>query len=155
VALDRPPVSKPRGPILPQADSCRALCGTWAGWLRMRGFDDTWEPVAQSAASISARNDLLTTLSWGRLFRTAFHISGHCRNGILRLPASPQFCNRLYVALYILGNYARYFPDLWMRDVEQSSPLALAVEKLLEVAAVRMPLAALSEMTRTCLVPAR
>ena len=79
-------------------------------------------------------------------------------NTEMRFWASPQPVNEfgyLYVALYILGNYARYFPDLWMRDVEQSSPLALAVEKLLEVAAVRMPLAALSEMTRTCLVPAR
>ena len=59
----------------------------------------------------------------------------------------------IYVALYILGNYARYFPDQWMRDVEQSSPLALAVEELLAMVAVRMPLLTLSEMERTYFVP--
>jgi hypothetical protein len=40
----------------------------------------------------------------------------------------------MYVALYIAGNYARYYPDLWMRDVEQSSPLALVIEELLAMA---------------------
>jgi YaaC-like Protein len=59
----------------------------------------------------------------------------------------------IYVALYIVGNYARYFPDLWMRDVERSAPLALAVEELLAMAATRMPLLTLSELSRTYFVP--
>jgi len=58
----------------------------------------------------------------------------------------------LYVALYIVGTYARYYPDLWMRDVERSAPLALAIEELLAMAAFRMPLLALSEMERTYFV---
>lgn len=58
-----------------------------------------------------------------------------------------------YVALYIAGNYARYFPDKWMRDIDCASPLALAVEELLVQAAQRVPLLALSELTRNYLVP--
>jgi hypothetical protein len=60
----------------------------------------------------------------------------------------------LYVALFIAGNYARYFPDKWLRDVERSTPLALAVEELISVANVRMPLLALSEMARVYFIPA-
>ncbi len=30
----------------------------------------------------------------------------------------------LYIGLYILGNYARYFPDKWISDVEDGSPHA-------------------------------
>ena len=36
----------------------------------------------------------------------------------------------LYVALFIVGNYARYYPDRWLLDVETCSPLALAIEEL-------------------------
>jgi hypothetical protein len=74
----------------------------------------------------------------------------------IRFWPSPQPLNEfgfIYVALYIIGNYARYFPDLWMRDVERSSPLALAVEELLAMVAIRMPLLTLSELSRTYLVP--
>ena len=60
----------------------------------------------------------------------------------------------IYVALYIVGNYARYYPDLWMRDVERSSPLSLVIEELLAMAAQRMPLLTLSELAGTCFVPA-
>jgi hypothetical protein len=61
----------------------------------------------------------------------------------------------IYLALYIAGNYARYFPDLWMRDVERSSQLALVIEELLAMAADRMPLLALSVLERVYFVPAR
>jgi hypothetical protein len=54
----------------------------------------------------------------------------------------------LYVALYITGNYARYYPDRWLRDVEQKSPLALAVEELVYIAEQRMAMLAYSELTR-------
>ena len=60
----------------------------------------------------------------------------------------------IYIALYIARNYARYFPDLWMRDVERSSPLALVIEELLAMAARRMPLLALSELSGIYYVPA-
>lgn len=60
----------------------------------------------------------------------------------------------IYVALYIAGNYARYYPDKWMRDVEESKPLALATEQLIHQVEIRMPLLALSELTRTYQVPA-
>jgi hypothetical protein len=61
----------------------------------------------------------------------------------------------LYVGLYIAGNYARYYPDRWLADVEHSSPLALAIEELIAVAEERVPLLALSELTRTCIIPER
>lgn len=59
----------------------------------------------------------------------------------------------LYVALFIIGNLARYYPDRWMLDVEQASPLALSAEELLAVAEKRMALLVLSEMTRSYQVP--
>jgi hypothetical protein len=54
-----------------------------------------------------------------------------------------------YLAMYILGNIARYYPDKWLRDVERATPIALAAERLLSVARDRIPLLALSEMSRT------
>jgi hypothetical protein len=60
----------------------------------------------------------------------------------------------LYVSLFICGNYARYFPDYWLNDVEQNSPLALAVEELIRIAEIRMPLLLLSELTGTYHIPA-
>ncbi len=58
----------------------------------------------------------------------------------------------LYIALFIAGNYARYYPDWWMRDIESSSPLALAIEQLLRVAEEQLPLLTLSELSRTSFV---
>jgi len=53
-----------------------------------------------------------------------------------------------YVALYIVGNYARCFPDKWLHDVEVNSPLALAVAALLHSAAQRMALLTYGELSR-------
>ena len=60
----------------------------------------------------------------------------------------------MYVALYITGNYARYYPDKWVKDVEENKPLALAIEHLVHHVEMRMPLLALSEMTRIYQIPA-
>ena len=51
-----------------------------------------------------------------------------------------------YVALFIIGNYARYYPDFWMKDIENSSPLSLVIEELLKDAAIALPLLTLSEL---------
>src|SRR5262249_30363468 len=59
----------------------------------------------------------------------------------------------LYAALYIAGNYARYYPDRWLLDVESSSPLALAMEHLTSTASERMALLTLSELDRTYYIP--
>jgi hypothetical protein len=78
------------------------------------------------------------------------------RKSEARFWPTPQPLNEfgfLYVALYIAGNYARYFPDKWLLDVEQASPLALAVEELLALVQHRMPALALSELTRVYQVP--
>jgi len=58
-----------------------------------------------------------------------------------------------YLALFIVGNYARYYPDRWIVDVERNTPLALAIDELLRTAVIRVPLLALSEMSRSYLVP--
>lgn len=68
-------------------------------------------------------------------------------------PGSLNEFGYLYSALYIVGNYARYYPDRWMRDVEEASSLALVVEHLLDLVGVRMPLLAYSELSRICWVP--
>jgi hypothetical protein len=53
-----------------------------------------------------------------------------------------------YVALYIAGNYARYYPDRWLEDVDRAAPVALAIEELLAQADQRVPLLALGELSR-------
>ena len=53
-----------------------------------------------------------------------------------------------YVALFIISNYARYYPDLWISDIEHSSPLSLVVEELLNSATNEIPMLALSELAR-------
>lgn len=60
----------------------------------------------------------------------------------------------IYVALFICGNYARYYPDRWLYDVEKNTLLALAIEEFIKVAENRLPLLSLSEMTRMYHVPA-
>jgi hypothetical protein len=55
----------------------------------------------------------------------------------------------LYFGTYLLGNYARYFPDQWMKDVEISSPLALAAKEFTDIAEERAPILCLSELDRT------
>jgi hypothetical protein len=57
-----------------------------------------------------------------------------------------------YAALFILGNYARYYPDQWMVDVDRASSLALATERLLSGFAAPAPLLTLSELERTYFV---
>jgi hypothetical protein len=60
----------------------------------------------------------------------------------------------LYVALYIVGNYARYYPDFWIYDVEKSTQLGLLIEHLLNVAEQRICLLALSELSQVYYIPA-
>ena len=54
----------------------------------------------------------------------------------------------LYIGMFMLGNYVRYFPEQWMHDVERSSPLALAAKAFTDVTEQRAPLLLLSELER-------
>lgn len=58
-----------------------------------------------------------------------------------------------YVALFLAGSYARYYPDKWIKDIEGATPLLGAIEALIASAETRMPLLLLSEMKRSYLVP--
>jgi hypothetical protein len=58
----------------------------------------------------------------------------------------------LYIALYLLGMFARYFPDLWIREVESNSEFAIVVEYLLDYARWRLPVLLLGNLTRTVFV---
>ena len=60
----------------------------------------------------------------------------------------------LYYALFIAGNYARYYPDWWLRDIERATPLALAVEQLMKISSEQLPLLTLSELSRHLFVRA-
>lgn len=72
-------------------------------------------------------------------------------------------CNRrnlgefgfLYVALHICGNFARYYPDIWLKHIEKSSPLCLAIDELCAYAFERLPLLTLSELHRSYYVHER
>jgi len=57
-----------------------------------------------------------------------------------------------YVALFISGNYARYYPDKWLYEIDHNTPLVLALEEMLSAAFERVPLLALSELSRQCIV---
>ncbi len=54
----------------------------------------------------------------------------------------------IYAALHICGNFARYYPDLWVKHVERSSALSIVVDELCTNAFKRLPLLSLSEFTR-------
>jgi len=54
----------------------------------------------------------------------------------------------IYVALHIAGNFARYYPEKWLSHIEVSSPLALVIDRLTEVAFDRVPLLIASELAR-------
>ena len=58
-----------------------------------------------------------------------------------------------YLSLFMLGNYARYYPDKWLLDVEQHSSLASAAEELINIVEQRMALLACSELSRVYFVP--
>jgi hypothetical protein len=60
----------------------------------------------------------------------------------------------LYVALHIAGNFARYYPDKWLAHIEASSPLALTIDRLTDVAFERTPLLLLGELSQRCFVAA-
>ena len=65
--------------------------------------------------------------------------------------ADPMCLNEfglIYVSLYILGNYARYFPDRWMSDVEKATPLSLAALEMIEITKSRAPVLIASELSR-------
>lgn len=53
-----------------------------------------------------------------------------------------------YLSLYMCGNYARYYPDHWIRDMASSSFLSTAVNEVMHTAQERVPLLALSEFER-------
>ena len=53
-----------------------------------------------------------------------------------------------YVALHIIGNLVRYYPDIWMPHVENSTSFALLVQELCELAASRLPILTASELDR-------
>lgn len=54
----------------------------------------------------------------------------------------------IYVTLFMAANYARYYPEQWLVEIEKASPLALAIEELLTYSEKQVPLFALSEMSR-------
>lgn len=57
-----------------------------------------------------------------------------------------------YVGLYLAGNYARYYPDRWLADVEASSAISLAIEEMCSTAEWRAPWLSLCELDQTLYV---
>jgi hypothetical protein len=55
----------------------------------------------------------------------------------------------LYIALHIGGNFARYYPDVWLKHIERSSPLAITIDELCHHAFDRLSLLILSEFERS------
>jgi len=59
----------------------------------------------------------------------------------------------LYVAIYLAGNYSRYYPDRWLLDVEASTALSLAIEELCSLCEWRIPWLAMCELDQMLYVP--
>jgi hypothetical protein len=60
----------------------------------------------------------------------------------------------IYLSLFILGNYARYYPDKWLLHIDQHSPLVSATEELVNIIERRMVLLSYSGNV-ACLLGAR
>lgn len=54
-----------------------------------------------------------------------------------------------YVGLYCAGMYARYFPDMWMRDIELANERFGLLSSFLDLASHRLPIVALMDPSRT------
>lgn len=54
-----------------------------------------------------------------------------------------------YLGLFITGNFARYFPDLWIKQIEAAQPLSHAVDRFVTLATVRLPVLIFSELSET------
>ena len=57
-----------------------------------------------------------------------------------------------FVALHILGNFARYYPEIWMEHIARNSPLASIADVFCSYASARLPLLTLSELARRYVV---
>lgn len=53
-----------------------------------------------------------------------------------------------YLGMFICGNFSRYYPDIWVKHLDEATPLALAIEDFTESASRRAPLLTLSELSR-------
>jgi hypothetical protein len=97
---------------------------------------------------------IVFSMDSGQLPRFKIPACSVWRDSELRLWPEDQSLNEFgfyYVALFICGNYARYYPDFWMRDIEVSSSLALVVESLVDSAQRRLPLLSLAQLSRTAI----
>ena len=52
-----------------------------------------------------------------------------------------------YLGLYILGNYCRYYPDMWMNEVDTHSDLYMIACQFMNIAAERLPMLSCAEMS--------
>lgn len=70
------------------------------------------------------------------------------------LPETPSVneFGMFYASLFMLGNLCRYYPDIWMKILEDDHPLATVSASLMELAFKRVPVLALSELDENCIV---
>ena len=55
----------------------------------------------------------------------------------------------IYLSLFMLSNLSRYYPDIWIKHIENHTSFSLVVSEFCEKAAERMALMAYSELSRT------
>ena len=53
----------------------------------------------------------------------------------------------IYVTCFVLGNLCRYYPDLWMNELERHSGFSYLAQEFLTSASDRLPLVALATLT--------
>ncbi|SMF79853.1 hypothetical protein SAMN06265365_1352 [Tistlia consotensis] len=66
------------------------------------------------------------------------------------LLGSHDFLNEfgfLYCGLYILGMISRYYPDLWMKEIQDSTDFSIIAEYFLDAACHRLPILVLEQLS--------
>lgn len=68
-----------------------------------------------------------------------------------KVPSLNEF-GLYYVGLYILGMFCRYYPDIWMNEVERHTDFAMLAEAFLDAALERLPLSSASAFSEECYI---
>ena len=59
----------------------------------------------------------------------------------------------IYLGLFILGTFARYYPDLWMKEIETNSDFFVLASAFLDQAQRRLPILTAAELNRAVYLP--
>lgn len=106
----------------------------------------------QNSVQILERTHLKATLAYEIDYPIGINRNS---KDIYLLPSDPPLneFGMIYLALFICGNYCRYFPDIWMNHLERDHAIARLVEQVCVRAAPKMAALILSEIESIYFLP--